>query len=97
MYVKKDEYQCSLCHRSVPSQSYLEKHHSIPSSKGGKKTDLVCIDCGDQIHQLFTNNELRDKLNTIDKLREEPVVQTWVKWVRKQKNFGICMKKKKRR
>jgi hypothetical protein len=93
----KEKIYCSLCCREVPGPQYLEKHHSVPAAKGGKKTELVCIDCGDQIHVLFTNNELRDLYNTIDKLQEHPKVQIWVKWVRKQKNFGICMKKKKKR
>jgi 5-methylcytosine-specific restriction enzyme A len=93
----KKETVYLLCDRSIPDSGYLEKHHSTPVAKGGKKTELVCIDCGDQIHELFTNNELRDTYNSIEKLKGHPRVQTWIKWVRKQKNFGICMKKKKKR
>lgn len=95
--MEKNKLQCTLCHREVPDARYLEKHHSVPAAKGGKITEVVCIDCGDQIHQLFTNNELRDSYNTIEKLRVHPDVQRWIQWVRKQKNFGICMKRKKKR
>lgn len=88
---------CELCRREVPDKRYLEKHHLVPAAKGGKDVEHVCIDCGNQIHLLFSNNELRDLYNTMDKLRAHPAVQRWIKWVRSQKNFGICMKKKKRK
>jgi hypothetical protein len=75
----------------------MEKHHLVPAAKGGKNAEIVCIDCGDQIHQLFSNNELRDLYNTMDKLRVHPAVQKWIKWVRGRGSFGVCMKKKKKR
>ncbi|MDD5649791.1 MAG: HNH endonuclease [Candidatus Nanoarchaeia archaeon] len=88
---------CSICRRETP-EKFLEKHHLTPASKGGKggKTILVCIDCGNQIHLLFTNNELRDSYNTLEKLLEHPKIKTWIKWIRKQK-FGVCMKEKKKK
>jgi len=88
---------CSLCGRKLLHKNLIEKHHSTPVAKGGKSVDIVCIDCGDQIHMLFTNNELRDSYNTIEKLQAHPNVQKWIRWIRKQKNFGICMKRKKRK
>jgi hypothetical protein len=91
------EFVCSLCGRLLREKCLIEKHHCTPAAKGGKDTEIVCIDCGDQIHMLFTNNELRDTYNTIEKLKAHPNVQKWVKWLRKQKNFGICMKRKKRK
>ena len=94
--VKENQY-CSLCCREVPDISYQERHHTIPAAKGGKKTELVCIDCGDQIHMLFTNNKLRDLYYSIDLLRAKQSIQKWIRWVRKQKNFGISMKRKKKR
>jgi len=87
---------CALCERTVPDQ-YLEKHHLVPRSEGGKETVRLCIDCANQIHILFSNNELRDSYNTVETLRSNSRVWQWVRWVRKQKNFGICMKKKKRK
>lgn len=86
---------CPLCGRVTPEQ-YREKHHLTPKSKKGKETKPVCIDCGDQVHALFTNNELRDQYNTIRALKEHPGVRKWIKWVR-NRPFGICMKTKKRR
>jgi 5-methylcytosine-specific restriction protein A len=93
----KPEVPCPLCGRAVPNENYWEKHHLVPRAKGGKETERICVDCGNQVHELFSNNELRDTYNTIDALRKDERVWRWVKWVRKQKNFGICMKKKKRK
>jgi 5-methylcytosine-specific restriction endonuclease McrA len=87
---------CSLCGRVIPSKDYLEKHHLTPRSKGGKETAPVCIDCGNQVHQLFTNNELRDKYNSIEALREDHRIQKWISWIRKR-SFGVCHKEKKKR
>lgn len=88
---------CPICDREISDKRYQEKHHLTPVAKGGKDTKPVCIDCGDQIHMLFTNNELRDTYNTIELLKQHPQMQKWIRWVRRQKNFGICMKQKKRK
>lgn len=87
---------CPICGRDAPNQ-YVEKHHLVPRCKHGKETVPVCIDCGDQVHQLFSEKELRDEYNTIEKLIAHADVQKWIRWIRKQKNFGICMKTKKKR
>lgn len=86
---------CSLCGRETP-EAYREKHHLTPRSKKGKETILVCIDCGNQVHKLFTNNELRDKYNSLKALKSDPKVQKWICWIKKQ-GFGMCHKEKKRR
>ena len=93
----KEQFICALCNRSIPDEIFVERHHLIPASKGGKKTERFCIDCGDQVHKLFTLNELRDVYNTVEKLKSDSRVQTWISWVRKKRTFGICMKKKKRK
>lgn len=91
--------KCILCDRDVPI-NYQEKHHLIPKSKKGKGTDTaeVCVDCGDQLHKLFTNKELKDEYNTIDKLKTNEKIQKWIDWVKKRKLFGsVCMKTKKKK
>ena len=92
-----DDLLCRLCGRMAPHSDYMEKHHLTPKSKGGKNTASVCVDCAVQVHLLFTNNELRDSLNTIALLRAHPRVQKWIAWVRKRKGFGVCHKIKKKR
>ena len=92
-------FYCNICRRKIPDKKFVEKHHLIPASKGGKneETLLVCIDCGDQLHELFSLAELKRYYNTLEALLSSQKVQVWIKWVRKQKNFGICMKRKKRK
>ena len=87
--------KCSICTRDTPD-IYMEQHHLIPKAKKGKQTISVCMDCGNQLHQLFSLNELRDTYNTVESLLSHEGLQKWVKWIRK-KDFGICMKKKKRK
>jgi len=86
---------CSICGRSMPDK-YAEKHHLIPKCKKGSITIDVCIDCGNQIHQIFTVKELTKIYNTLESLLAHPKIQEWKKWVQ-DKGFGICMKSKKRK
>jgi len=83
---------CSLCDRPTPEQ-YVEKHHIVPVSKGGKDTVKVCVACGDQIHQLFENREL--KYMSFEDLKNHPKVLTWINWIKKKRDFVVCMKRKK--
>lgn len=76
---------------------YSEKHHLTPKSKGGKNTVIVCIDCGDQIHNIFDNKELKKEYNTVDKLVSHPDIKKWVKWIQKKNIFGVCMRAKKKK
>lgn len=85
---------CSICNRITP-EKYQEKHHLIPKSKKGKETIIVCIDCGNQIHLLFNLKELRDKYNTLEKLKSNEKIIKWITWIKKQKTFGMCFKIKK--
>ena len=89
------ENKCSFCNRETPKQ-YLEDHHLTPRSKGGKIKVPVCCDCGDQIHNIFTNKELEILYNTVEAIRSHEKMRAWIKWIRKKKEFGFCMKLKKR-
>ncbi len=78
---------CELCGLEVEQ---LHKHHLIPQQKSkGMDCHLKCatIDCckpcSKQVHALFTNNELKNSFNTLEKLRIEPRVQKWINWRRK--------------
>ena len=91
------DINCSICNRFTPRQ-HQEKHHLIPKSKGGEDIILVCRDCGDTLHQFFTNSELKYQLNTLNKIKNHSRIKTWIAWVIKRPNqFGFCMKKKKKR
>lgn len=86
---------CLLCSRESAFKEHFEKHHLTPRCKKGKRTIDVCIDCGNQIHKLFTIKELC-ALNTLDLLLNHPRVKKWSLWV-KNRPIGICMKSKKKR
>jgi len=87
---------CSICARDTPL-NYREKHHLTPYCKKGKITVPVCVDCGNQIHKLFTISELTHQYNTLESLKNSPDIQNWIRWIRKRKEFGFCMKEKKRK
>ena len=93
--------ECPICTRLTPAQ-YQEKHHFYPKQNRRKEktneTILVCCSCGDQLHKLFTNKELRKKYNNLKALLEDSRIQKWIEWIKKKPNdFSICMSTKKRR
>ena len=99
-----------MCKRETPIK-LAENHHLIPRgiAKRNKYVDLpqlekgkeavsVSCTCGDQLHQLFTDKELAENYNTLEKLLANEKVQNWIKWIqKKQDDFNICMKTKKER
>ena len=71
---------CEICDRDVEE---LEKHHLEPGNKKSK-TIQVCYCCGDQLHALFTNKELKKYYNTLEKIKQSSKVQKYILWVRKK-------------
>lgn len=75
---------CELCGR-CGDDAYFEKHHLIPASgRKGSPTIVVDYQCGDIIHRLFTNRELKQRYNTLEALLRSPEIQRWVQWVMKR-------------
>ena len=92
-----EDIECPVCDRSTPHK-FQEKHHLVPKSKKGKETVIVCCDCGDMIHKIFSLKELEKEYNSIDAIGSDERIVKWVSWVQKKPNrFGICMKRKKPR
>ena len=87
---------CQICGRATPPP-YLEKHHLIPKSKQGTETIDVCCNCGDQVHKLFSLDELAREYHSLDKLLANPDMQKWIRWVRRKPSFTFSMKTKKPR
>jgi hypothetical protein len=84
---------CPLCERAGVSTT---EHHFIPRAKGGKEKTAICIACHNTIHDLFTNNELRDMFNTPEALRTSERFAKYLKWIRiKPVEYIPCFKKKK--
>ena len=78
---------CELCERDVQR---LTVHHLIPKQKAkNKKADTIptaniCSACHRQIHSLFNNTQLSQKLNSLEKLKNEPQMEKFISWVKKQ-------------
>lgn len=86
---------CTICERSGEDQ-YFEKHHLIPKCKRGSETILVCRACGDNLHQVFTIQELTKKYNTLEKILSNEKIQKWIVWIRKKPiENNVCMRRKK--
>ena len=81
--------RCELCEREVPRTT---EHHLTPKSvgrrKGLKVADLptaeLCPACHKQLHVLFPNRELAQRLDSIEALREDERVARFLTWLRKQ-------------
>jgi len=85
---------CTICGREIPEKRFVEKHHLNP--KKNKESIIVCCNCGDMIHQIFSGSELKDYC-TVKKIISHPKIQGWIKWIRKKpKDFSICVARKKR-
>lgn len=68
--------RCEICSRKAP----VTRHHLIPSMFR-EQTDcmLICRECHDFLHMSFSPIEMRDMLNTSEKLSNHVAVQEWGK------------------
>lgn len=83
---------CPICKRLIPE--YLESdHHLIPYftklKKKAKYKDIIenikitlHTVCHGKIHSLFTNKELSNYFNTVERLLSNQDIQSFVKWIR---------------
>lgn len=78
--------RCALCDRDV-APAMITLHHLLPRQKGGQADDrvMLCRPCHKQVHATFGNSDLARAFLTIDSLREAPQLQSFLKWIRKQK------------
>ena len=96
---------CNLCERDTR----LTRHHLIPRTRHSnlrkkkklKKQDFnetiqVCSSCHKQIHALFSEKELAEQVNTLEKLRDKPELMEFVSWIAsKPAEFKARVNKKK--
>jgi hypothetical protein len=62
-------------------------HHLVPRARGGcfGPTARLCPTCHQQLHAMFSEATLAQELYSVDLLRANPQVSSYLKWVRKQK------------
>lgn len=86
---------CELCYREEVERT---EHHLIPREEGGTflETAMLCIPCHKQIHALYTNQELAVRLYTVERLKDDPQLSSFIKWIKKQPPETLPKVKKSR-
>jgi hypothetical protein len=85
---------CALCRRIVPDEriddpAVVQKHHLVPENRAESPTVMLCRPCHEQIHALFTNEELRESYDTVEALRGAPRLAEYVDWIRTTDKLDI--------
>ncbi len=88
---------CQLCGREGEPR-YFEEHHLFPvrTRRKDHTTILVCRQCGDQVHLMFTNQQLQQGLNTLEELKS--AMWKYLDWVKDKpidSHFSVAKKKRK--
>lgn len=94
-----EQNNCVICDRELGDENTISKHHLVPKSKGGRHGETILIHniCHQKIHSLFTEKELRDNYQTVEKLRANEEMQKFKKWVsKKDPNYYQRNKRMKR-
>lgn len=88
MTLKATVGTCELCGRQEVKRTI---HHLVPKEEGGvlESTSFLCIPCHKQIHALYTNQEIALRLTTVESLQQDPKLQSFIKWIRKQHSSTI--------
>ena len=93
-FVKEQKAEtCAACGCEGP----LTLHHLVPQVKCHNKYKdtkddpsnhvMLCRSCHDQIHALWSENELRDSYSTLEKLMAAPEFKKFVDWKKKHPDF----------
>lgn len=85
---------CALCRRIVPDEAIddpqvIQEHHLRPEERATSPTVMLCRPCHDQIHAVFTNEELRASYDTIDALRDAERLAGYLSWIRGTDKLAI--------
>lgn len=78
---------CALCRRVIPDEAIddpqvVQEHHLRPEERATSPTVMLCRPCHDQVHAVFTNDELRADYDTIEALRGADRLEEYVAWIR---------------
>ena len=75
---------CPICERDMVAGDSVNEHHLIPKTFKGKETITIHKVCHSKIHSVFTERELLQHYHTVERLREHPEMEKFVKWIRKK-------------
>jgi hypothetical protein len=75
---------CPLCNRVLAEPT--SRHHLLPLSKGGRDTPTILLHkiCQTKVHAVFTETELKNYYNTVERLQEHDEIAKFIKWVSKK-------------
>ena len=87
--------QCGLCERLVESTS---RHHLVPREEGGRygPTVELCQPCHSSVHRFLTNRELARLYPSVEALRAAEGLQTYLRWIRRQRVERIVNRRPKK-
>lgn len=74
---------CPICARDL-GEIYIEEHHLIPKTFGGKEKVRIHKMCHQKLHATFSEREMEKHYHTVERLVEHEEMQKFIKWVRKQ-------------
>jgi hypothetical protein len=85
---------CELCRRVVPVEELddpqvIQTHHLRPEERAESPTVTLCCPCHDQIHAVFTNEELRESYDSLTALREAERLSDYLSWIRRTDKLEI--------
>src|SRR6187549_81260 len=86
MHVRGAETEvCQLCERDVP-RHLITQHHLKPRQKGGKSEHRtpLCKPCHKQVHATFGNTDLARVYDSVESLRDAPLMKPFLTWIRRQ-------------
>ena len=87
--------QCGLCERAVQATS---RHHLVPREEGGKHGPVVdlCQPCHSSVHRFLSNRDLARRYASVEALRAAEELQTYLRWIRKQRVERISNRRSQR-
>lgn len=91
--------KCAICERECEIWE-IEQHHLYPvkTRRNDNCVVKVCRQCGDQLHLMFTNTQLRTELNSLTKILSHDKIKVYRKWVKDKPltHFSVAKKKRKK-
>ena len=92
----QDDERCALCEREVDR---VTVHHLIPRARGGNHgpTARMCPTCHRQVHAMFSETTLAEELYSVNLLRANPRVASFLRWMRKQRGAAFRVRRAKDR
>lgn len=74
----------------------VDKHHFVPKSRGGREQMLIHRVCHNKIHSLWSNKELEREFSDPDTIKNHPMMQDFLTFIRKKDPEFYCKSAKKK-